>query len=180
MDREKEDLIIEGIVYRFLRAYGKTWWVSQNGIIRGGRSKKVISQVLDEYGYYKVWSVRVHRLVGLAWVDGWFEGAEINHKDFNRENNDYTNLEWVTHQQNVTYSVENNSEVWNKSKQGTNNGRATFTEEKVLEIRKLYDAGMQVSDILKLDHPELDTVKKYKSLHSTYLNICKRKTWKNI
>ena len=93
-------------------------------------------------------------------------------------NNNADNLEWVTHTENIKHSVNKNSEVWNKSKQGEHNGRATFTEDKVREIRRLYDEGMSVADILRLDHPELQTVAQYKSLHSTYLNICKRNTWK--
>lgn len=36
----------------------------------------------------------VHRLVGRAFVDGYFEGAVINHKDGNAQNNYFENLEW--------------------------------------------------------------------------------------
>lgn len=180
MEKEKEDLIIDNKVFRFIRAYGKSWWVSEDGVIRSGKTKKEIVSHVDIDGYCAVYSIRVHRLVGLAWVDGWFEKAEINHKDFNRLNNNASNLEWVTHHENILYSVNNNSEVWNKSKQGTNNGRATFTEEQVLRIRELYDSGMAIADILRIDHPEFVTVAQYKSLHSTYANICKRNTWKSL
>ena len=40
-------------------------------------------------------------LVGLTFVDGWFEGAEIDHIDTNKENNIWTNLRWVTHEENM-------------------------------------------------------------------------------
>lgn len=46
----------------------------------------------------------VHILVAHSFVDGWFEGAEVNHKDFNRANPNADNLEWVTHQENIAYS----------------------------------------------------------------------------
>lgn len=42
----------------------------------------------------------VHRLVGFAFVPGYFEGAQINHIDENTQNNCATNLEWVTNKQN--------------------------------------------------------------------------------
>lgn len=49
----------------------------------------------------------VHVLVAEAFVDGWFPGAEVNHKDFDRTNNRAENLEWVSHSDNVTYSYSN-------------------------------------------------------------------------
>lgn len=180
MDREKEDIIIDGEVYRFVRAYGKTWWVNQFGVIRGGRSRKIKELTLNKDGYLIYGIVRAHRLVALAWVDGWFSGAEVDHIDFNRTNNYYLNLRWITHKENVRHSVEENADVWNNSKSGVNNGRSTFTEEQVREIRRKYDIGMSIADILRQDHPGLLHAKDYKNLHSTYANICKRRTWKHI
>ncbi len=46
----------------------------------------------------------IHRLVAEAFVPGYFEGAEVHHIDFNKENNHYTNLMWVSHQQNMKYN----------------------------------------------------------------------------
>ena len=104
----------------------------------------------------------------------------MNHKDFDRTNYNADNLEWVSHIDNIAYSQKYNYEIICKSKQGINNGRANFNESEIIKIRQLYDNGMNVADILRIDHPELKTSKQYKSLHSTYMNICKRKTWKHI
>lgn len=43
----------------------------------------------------------VHRLVGQYFVEGYFEGAVINHIDGNTLNNHYTNLEWITQKENI-------------------------------------------------------------------------------
>lgn len=51
-------------------------------------------------------SLQVHILVAKQFVPGWFEGAEVNHKDFNRANPDASNLEWRTHKDNVRHSVD--------------------------------------------------------------------------
>lgn len=104
----------------------------------------------------------------------------MNHKDFNRQNNNVNNLEWVTHADNVKYSVKENSNVWNKSKQGVHNGRATFQEEDILKIREMFDSGMSIASIVRIYNPELIHVKDYKNIHSTFSNICHRKTWNNI
>lgn len=42
----------------------------------------------------------IHQLVAECFVDGWFEGAEVNHKDLNKLNNRWDNLEWVTRNEN--------------------------------------------------------------------------------
>lgn len=46
----------------------------------------------------------VHRLVAAAFVPGWFDGAHVNHKDGCKTNNDWSNLEWVTGDQNVQHA----------------------------------------------------------------------------
>lgn len=46
----------------------------------------------------------LHRLLGFAFVDGYFEGAVINHKDHNKQNNSLDNLEWTTIRKNTAHS----------------------------------------------------------------------------
>ena len=46
-----------------------------------------------------------HRLVGEYFLDkpnNW-EELEINHKDFNKENNHYSNLEWISKSDNMKH-----------------------------------------------------------------------------
>jgi hypothetical protein len=55
--------------------------------------------------------ISVHILVGKAFVDGYFDGAEINHIDCDRINNRVDNLEWVSHNDNVKYSIDMGNHV---------------------------------------------------------------------
>lgn len=63
-------------------------------------------------GYLQIYipgsCVSAHRLVAMCFVDGRTdEKNEVNHKDFNRQNNCASNLEWVTHAENIRYSARN-------------------------------------------------------------------------
>lgn len=79
-------------------------------MVRHGRP---VQQKLNDDGYLIVRLSRdakrkqfgVHSLVALAFIPGYFDGAEVNHKDCNRVNNVPENLEWVTHADNIRHTI---------------------------------------------------------------------------
>ena len=76
------------------------------GIILKPNDRKGYDSVrLRDNGRYDVFSV--HRLVGMAFVPGYFDGAVINHKDENPKNNRADNLEWVSLHDNILHGFEN-------------------------------------------------------------------------
>lgn len=177
-----EEKEINGKIYRLVELRNRKKYVSYDGsFINPYRPNQKVTFYYNHDGYPCCGGgIPAHLYVANAWVDGYFDGAEINHKDFNRENYNASNLEWVRHSDNIIYSVNNNSDVWNASKQGINNGRATFTENEVINIRKLYDNGYNVAEIIRMYYPKLIHAKDYKNIYSTFSNICKRRTWKHI
>ena len=172
-----ESEIINGKEYRVVTLRERTKLIARDGdaINYYRRNQKAtIHYNTDNYPCYGG-GIPVHLYVAYAQVDGYFEGAEVNHKDFDRNNFNADNLEWISHRNNIIYSKEYNSEVQNKSKQGIHNGRAMYTEDEIRQIRKLYDEGKTIAEIT-----EIYKRGNSKSSWSTIANICYRNTWKNV
>ena len=92
--------------------------VSNLGRIRSCRKKhnewRLITPGLTNDGYECV-NIRtdngkrktfsVHRLVAKAFVSGYSDGLQVNHKDENTRNNCASNLEWITQRENNIYGT---------------------------------------------------------------------------
>ena len=55
----------------------------------------------------RVKQIYVHRLVAMAFVDGYDDGLVVNHKNENKADNRYKNLEWCTQKYNANYGTRN-------------------------------------------------------------------------
>lgn len=64
--------------------------------------------------------ISVHRLVAEAFIPH-EKGQEVNHKDFDRHNNCVENLEWITHGDNVRYTIKAGRHYCNNNLYGNNN-----------------------------------------------------------
>jgi len=87
--------------------------VSDTGEIKNVNTGKNIAICYSHNGYHRVtlwrdgeqYSLRLCRIVAAAFCDGYFDGAEVNHKDENIENDCASNLEWVSHIDNMNYGT---------------------------------------------------------------------------
>jgi transposase-like protein len=87
--------------------------VTENGDIYSRKSNRYLNLQYNDNGYVcvslrmqgKTKALKVHRLVGFTYLkDSYFEGAHINHKDGNKANNHYSNLEWVDRVENMRHA----------------------------------------------------------------------------
>lgn len=102
---------------------------------------RIISGSLHQDGYVFVTlhgkQYPLHRLVAKLWhPETYSEDLVVNHKDGNKQNNFASNLEWVTHKENVAHSIENHLQP---SKTKTYKGK--FTAEERDTIKHLWDSG---------------------------------------
>lgn len=167
----------------FIKGYYR---VSNTGIIESverfvdnGRGTKsfrqgvIMTQTLNPKGYptvtLRVNNVKqtpvVHRIVALNFVPNPLGLPQVNHIDGIKENNYYTNLEWVTNSSNMlhAYSLGLNSKV------GELNSATNLTEQDIKDIRGLQG---KVSGIV--------LGKRYEIGKSAIYKIWNRETWKHI
>jgi hypothetical protein len=82
--------------------------VSEEGVVMNTLTGKVLKTDLSSAGYKRVTMsnegklcrMTVHRIVALTYISDNTCGLVVNHKDGNKLNNHYSNLEWVTQSQN--------------------------------------------------------------------------------
>lgn len=72
---------------------------------------RILKTKKDKYGYLFVSlnngnnTYKVHRLVAMAFCEGYSYNKQVNHKDENKENNCANNLEWCTSKYNNQYGT---------------------------------------------------------------------------
>lgn len=87
------------------------YYVNKNGEIMSGKTNKIMSQsVINGYKTVSIGTTKnrhlVHRLVALTYLKKEENKNIVNHKDSNRLNNSFENLEWVTQKENVNLSTK--------------------------------------------------------------------------
>lgn len=103
-------------VWKPVVGYEGYYVVSNYGRIRSLKTGVIMHQYKQRKGYLSVSlckngtlkTYKVHRLVALAFPEicgKWFEGATVNHKDENKQNNNASNLEWLSLKDNVNYGT---------------------------------------------------------------------------
>lgn len=92
--------------------------ISSHGRIKSFKDKKegrILSNQNKTGGYFNVvlcqkgkrrLSIKIHRLVAIAFIPNPQNKPEVNHKDGNKQNNNEINLEWATRKENALHSIE--------------------------------------------------------------------------
>ena len=104
-----------------------------------GRGYQILGLMID--GCRK--TIAVHKLVALGFVPNPDNLPEVNHKDGNKLNNHFSNLEWCSRGANIQHAFE--SEL--RSAKGVKNPRCKVDERTVREICSLLAAGYTAVEI---------------------------------
>lgn len=94
-----------------LKGYEDYYQISNYGKIKSKYYDRLRGYILNQAGYCvlqicvkgKRRGLSLHRLVAEHFIPNPDNKPEVNHKDFNKENNHVNNLEWVTAQENTNH-----------------------------------------------------------------------------
>lgn len=81
----------------------------------------------------KYMTVKVHKIVTLAFLGERQKQQEVNHIDGNKHNNNISNLEYCSHSDNIKHAYDNGLQ---NPVCGINNGKSKLTDDMVREIRE--------------------------------------------
>jgi len=122
-------------IWKYIKGYGRRYQVSNYGHVRSYSTGKVriLSPGRTYSGglavslsiNYKSATFQVHQLVAQAFIPNPLNKKEVNHKDFDRTNNNVNNLEWATRQENMDHAVRN----------GHTRGKWRLTKKEVRAIK---------------------------------------------
>lgn len=174
---EGDIVTINNTIYKFVTVRGRSKFVSKEGdLINPFKPNQKAGIHLNTDGYPCTGGgIPVHLYVANAWVEGKFDGAEVNHIDMDRTNYNANNLEWVTHKQNVLHSATL-SNHYSEGNKGTNNGRSIFTNDDVNKIKDLFNQGLTTMEVVKIFYPTYSYDQR-KREWSRFDSIKKGKTW---
>lgn len=98
--------------------YEHLFLVSEYGEFFSKRTNKILKPSLAKSGYLllstkiggrtgKNKCFRIHREVAKCFIPNKYNLPEVNHIDGNKQNNHYSNLEWVSPKENIQHAINN-------------------------------------------------------------------------
>lgn len=183
------------VIYKDINIYNVMpgWYkIGSNGTLINttGKPAKVF---ISNTGYYRInlvmkdhthKNVSIHRLVAYYFVNNPDPNkyAIVNHKDGNKLNNDYTNLEWVTTSENFIHARDTLNTITMIGESHWKNKYSIKLVTDICELLSIYPyKSNEIIKILKLvENPNDKTSHEYFMMKKLIKNIRQRRCWKSI
>ena len=163
-------------VWRSVEGFEGIYEVSNHGRLKnkkrirklsrsGGRNRDYLFIILHKKNPVLTKNQSIHRLVAKAFIPNPENKTEVNHKDGNKLNNHYSNLEWCTRKENAQHA-SNARLLWNDGI----HFNAKLNLKTVFKIKRELSKGIRQCDIAR----------KYKIEPMTIQAISCGRSWKHI
>ena len=156
--------------------------ININGDIRNKNTGKILKPDIDKDGYLrytlqgydKKIKMYGHRLTAMKFIYG-DNSLQVNHKDAKKNNNSYSNLEWVTGKENIKHSLENNLQEFVR---GSKHGNSIISEKEAVKLCKCIVKGMTNEEIALKYYNKFGISKD--QLKSIVKHIKRGRSWRHI
>lgn len=151
--------------FRKLESLKFLYEINPYGVLRNVKSKKILNGYTDKDGYNRITfnnknldvkSSSIHRLVAEAFVPNPNNYSIINHKDENKTNNYYKNLEWCT----VSYNNSYGERLKNVSESHSKLHGNILMESTGLEFKNSKEAARYLIDNGKTKSDDIESISK--------------------
>lgn len=145
--------------------------VSKCGIVINNKTGKTLKPSLDRFGYQRIHirgkdgnrrGVFVHRLIAIAWIDNPEGKIWVNHKDGNKSNCHFDNLEWCTPQENTDHAwanglMKNNIKARERLTKKTRN-------KAMLDLKNLGYTNYEIAEVFGCSQPNVSRILNSKAM----------------
>ena len=157
------------------------YYINDQGEIYNKNTGNILKTKVERDGYIRVslmkksggtTYVQVHRLLMMAFrpeVD--MKKKQVNHKDGNKQNNQFDNLEWVSPKENIQHAIKTGLTSFNYLK-GEKTNLAHYTEEDAKRVIELLKSQ-------KYTDNQISNITGY-PVKSFIAKIRRRETWKHL
>lgn len=133
-----------------VRFRNTNYYVTDKGLVINSKTGKSLKIFLNGCKYYysmltiegRIKKFYTHRLIAECYLENPKNKPQVNHIDGNKLNNNFSNLEWVTRQENMTHAKENGLMCTNFRP-----ASAKLNKQEVKEIKEMYKNGMTTRQI---------------------------------
>ena len=182
MIQENDKKILEWRTVTYPGVASNMYAVSENGDIMNMITCKLLNTFKDNDGYHYLnlrkdnggaKQVRLHRVVAWEFCEGADLNLTVDHLDFNKDNNNYRNLEWVTAEENTARSGRsgNNDKHYDYGAQADNKFGMNPDKEFVIHVCELLQAGLTKFEIYKMIVPKYCDTNAYPAIYNTISRI---------
>lgn len=161
------------LIGRWIKGYENVYSVTEFGDVYSYKFNRVLKlkPLKLTKGYQgvclhlnnKAKTAKIHRLVAQAYLPDYSESLTVNHIDYDKKNNNISNLEMLTNEDNIRYGSPDRKYVT-----GENHGKTKINQAQCDSIRAKRDCGERI----------IDLATEFNLHRTTIHNILKRKTWK--